>query len=188
MDSTDEKLLKQPNEELLSAPVSERDAIQWYCVYTRPRHEKAVAMKCDRLDINFYLPLRRVTHHYKSGKKRYWLPLFRGYVFGLSAPDKRIELSREERVLSVLEVSDQQTFIDELLQIYRGLQVSCELQPVPYLARGRHVEIVRGPFKGIRGVVEEVKSRFRVMLTATMMNSSVPLEVDAGDVEPIDAG
>ncbi len=184
-DAADEKLQYTADEDLLRVePPS--SGLQWCCLYTRPRHEKSVARTCRRLGAGFYLPLRRITHRYKSGKKTRWIPLFPGYVFCIPGADQRIELSREERVLSVIDVVDQDRFVDELLQIYRGLEVSAELNTVPYLASGQQVEIVRGPFKGIRGVVEEVKGRFRVMLIATMINRSVPIEVDIGDVEPAD--
>ena len=185
MDDLDEKLLDDASESLLH-PISPGSELQWCCLYTRPRHEKIVAKTCLDLETGCYLPLRRVTHHYKSGRKSYWLPLFSGYVFCCPNHDQRIELSRSERVLTVLDVKDQDQFVDELRQIYRGLQVSAELEALPYLAVGQHVEIVRGPFKGIRGVVERVKGGMRVMLTATMMNRSIPLEVDVGDVEPVD--
>ncbi len=185
MDSSDEKLLSTPTEDLFCSP-PEGSEMRWCCLYTRPRHEKSVALTCRRLGVDLYLPLRRVVHRYKSGKKIRWLPLFPGYVFCRPATDERIELSRAERVLSVINVDDQGRLSDELLQIFRGLQVSAELDTVPYLASGQRVEIVRGPFKGIRGVVERVKGRFRVMLIATMMDRSVPLEVDTSDVEPAD--
>ncbi len=185
MERADEKLLEVPSEDLLRVPPQHSD-LRWCCLYTRPRHEKSVAMQCYCQEVGCYLPLRRVIHRYKSGKKTYWLPLFTGYVFCVPSPEKRIDLSRDERVLSLIEVADQKHFLGELLQIYRGLEVSAELKTVPYLAKGRRVEIVRGPFKGIKGVVERAKSGFRVMLIATIMNSSVPLEVDAGDVEVLD--
>lgn len=182
IDPADEQLLNATEESLLCGPPA-KPGLQWYCLYTRPRHEKSVAKQCIRLGADFYLPLRTVTHRYRSGRKSRWLPLFAGYVFCCADTDQHIELSRAERVLSVIEVVDQENFLDELHQIYLGLQVSPELDTVPYLAAGQRVEIVRGPFKGIRGVVEAVRGRFRVMLIATIMNRSVPLEVDAGDVE-----
>ncbi len=182
-DARDEILLNADEKDLLRVePAS--SGLRWCCLYTRPRHEKSAALTCKRLDIELYLPLRRVTRRYKSGKKIRWIPLFPGYVFCLPSTDQRIELSRVERVLSIIDVVDQDRFVDELRQICRGLQVSAELDTVPYLASGQQVEIARGPFKGVRGVVENIKGRFRVMLIATMINRSVPIEVDMDDVEP----
>ncbi len=185
MDATDENMPDRTGENLLRVPHPCCES-QWCCLYTRPRHEKKVARACERLDVGVYLPLRRVTRRYSSGKKVYWLPLFPGYVFCRPTPGKRVELSGNERVLTVIDVPDQERFVDELRQIYRALKVSAELDTVPYLAAGREVEIVRGPFKGIKGVIEQTKGRFRLMLIATMMNRSVPLEVDIGDVEPLE--
>ncbi len=186
MDSMDEKLLEAGNnEDILFVPPAGND-LQWCCIYTRPRHEKKVAEICDLRGVNYYLPLRRAVYHYKSGKKVRLLPLFSSYVFCCPNPEQRIELSSDERTLSVIDVFEQEQFIHELLQIQRSLQVCAELETVPYLAQGQPVEVVRGPFAGIKGIVEKVKGKHRVMLIATMMNRSVPLEVDVADVEPYD--
>src|SRR3989304_6520863 len=55
--------------------------LRWYALYTRPRHEKAVAGQLARRQIEAFLPLREVLSRRKDRRKLVQLPLFSGYVF-----------------------------------------------------------------------------------------------------------
>ena len=157
----------------------------WYCVYTRPRHEKSLATVWECQGVRHYLPLKKAIRRYKSGKKVRWLPLFPGYLFCCADLEQKYLLSRGENLLSMLEVHNQEELLRELPEIRKALAVSAEVEALPYLAKGKRVRITRGPFRGIHGIVEEVKKRFRVLLNATFLRRSVPLEVDAGDVQVV---
>lgn len=167
-------------------PLADDDAErQWFCIYTRPRHEKALARSCRREGAKVYLPLVRRVRKYKSGNKERWLPLFPGYLFCLADPLQRSEISREKNLLSLLEVTDQKNLVMELREVAKALQVSRELETVSYLKEGQKVEIKSGVFRGIVGVVEEVGSEFEVYLNVHMVGRAVPLEIDARNVEPV---
>ena len=157
----------------------------WYCLYTRPRHEKSMARACQELDVPHYLPLVRRVREYKSGRKERWLPLFRGYLFCRANEHQAYELNSEKNLLSLLEVRQPQTFLEDLREVRKALTASQELQTVPYVKEGQRVKVTGGPFKGVEGVVEEVQSGYRVFLNVGFIRRSVPLEVDAGQVEPI---
>ncbi len=158
---------------------------EWCCIYTRPRHEKALARVCREHGVKVYLPLVRRVREYKSGNKERWLPLFPGYLFCLADPMDRAEISREKNLLSLLEVTDQEKLVMELREVAKALQVSRELETVSYLKEGQKVEIKSGAFRGVVGVVEEVGSGFDVYLNVHMVGRAVPLEIDARNVEPI---
>ncbi len=157
----------------------------WCCLYTRPRHEKSLGRTCAREGIRYYLPLRRAVRRYRSGRKVRWLPLFPGYLFCCPSTWEKARLRGEQNLLNVLDVQDQEELLRELREVRRALSVSADLETAPYLARGKKVRVARGPFRGRTGVVEELKSRFRVMLNVTLIGRSVPLEVDAADLEGV---
>jgi transcriptional antiterminator RfaH len=175
---------ESPPKKLLE-PVPEDSDLEWYCLYTRPRHEKAVARVCRHENVRFFLPLVRRVRQYKSGRKERWLPLFTGYLFCCADPGQRYDLSREKNLLSLLEVPDQEGLITELREIAKALEVSRELETISYLKEGQKVEIKSGSFRGIIGVVEEVGREFKVYLNVHMVGRSVPLEIDARNVEPV---
>ena len=82
-------------------------------------------------------------------------------------------------------VVHEERFVREIREIHKALAASDMLETVPRLAVGKRVQIVAGPFRGIEGVVAELKHGLRVMLNATLIRRSVPLDVDARDVEPV---
>jgi transcription antitermination factor NusG len=156
---------------------------RWSCLYTRPRHEKAVAAVCVRADVPHYLPLKRVLRRYASGNKERWLPLFPGYVFCCADDEHCHILRREENILSVMGVFDQETLLRELREVRKALSVCAELETLPCLAKGRSVQIRRGAFAGINGIITEVRKRLRVALNVTLAGHSVLIEVNADDVD-----
>src|SRR5258708_7428071 len=68
----------------LSPPASLADLglqMNWYALYTCPRHEKCVAQQIEQRDISCFLPLYRSARRWKDRKKELELALFPGYVF-----------------------------------------------------------------------------------------------------------
>ena len=59
-------------------PATVHQPPRWYALYTRPRHEKAVAEQLTRHQIEAFLPLREVLSRWKDRKKLVQLPLFPG--------------------------------------------------------------------------------------------------------------
>ncbi len=171
-------------DELLVVPPQGSD-VQWWCLYTRPRHEKSLARLCEQEKIPCYLPLKLSVHHYHSGRKERWLPLFSGYLFCRADPEQGYRLSREENLLSLLHVYNPEGLVEELRQIAKALSVSRELDTLPYLKVGQRVQVKAGPFRGIVGVIARVRRGFRVFLNVEFIGRSVPLEVDGRQVEPI---
>ena len=76
---------------LLASQQEER----WYALYTRPRHEKAVAEQLARRHVETFLPVREVLSRWKDRRKLVQLPLFPGYVF------TRTTLARKRDVVSM---------------------------------------------------------------------------------------
>ena len=91
----------------------------------------------------------------------------------------------EKNLLKLIEVHQQEKLVDELRQVRKALSASEELETAPYVKEGQRVKVTGGPFKGVEGVVEEVQSGYRVFLNVGFINRSVPLEVDAGQIEPL---
>ena len=53
----------------------------WYVMYTKPRHEKAVARRLTELNINGYLPVTKTLRTWCDRKRFIEMPLFPSYVF-----------------------------------------------------------------------------------------------------------
>jgi transcription antitermination factor NusG len=53
----------------------------WYVVYTKPRHEKKIAIGCSERGLRNYLPTVKRIHKWHDRKKLIEEPLFPSYVF-----------------------------------------------------------------------------------------------------------
>jgi transcription antitermination factor NusG len=50
----------------------------------------------------------------------------------------------------------------------------------PYLRTGERVEIVRGPLAGVEGVLVRSKSNYRLVVSVSLLQRSVAVEIDGG--------
>jgi transcriptional antiterminator RfaH len=53
----------------------------WYLIYTRPRHEKKVHHRLSEMNINSFLPTKKMLRTWHDRKKYIDEPLFPSYVF-----------------------------------------------------------------------------------------------------------
>lgn len=56
--------------------------------------------------------------------------------------------------------------------------------PYPYLKEGDFVYIHRGPLQGLEGILVQIKNLWRVVVSVTLLQRSVAVEVDRETVSP----
>ncbi len=131
-----------------------KPAAVWWCLHTRPRHEKAPARELRKLGVTFFLPQVLKEDRTPQGRRfRSVIPLFPSYLFLLGDHDDRLSALRGNRLVSVLEVSDQGSLERDLRQIHRMLNSGLAVQPEPAVRVGARVSITTGPLTGIEGTV-----------------------------------
>jgi transcription antitermination factor NusG len=59
------------------------------------------------------------------------------------------------------------------------------LDPYPFTKQGDRVRIIRGPLRGLEGVLLEKKSLLKFVVSVDLIAQSAACEVDASDVERI---
>ena len=57
--------------------------------------------------------------------------------------------------------------------------------PWPFLKTGEHVRIEHGALEGVEGILTAVKKEFRVVLSVTLLQRSVAVEMDRDLIRPI---
>ena len=158
----------------------------WFVVHTKPRQEKALSRDLDALGVSHFLPLTRVVRYYGRRKALAELPLFPGYVFLRGEVDEAYEADRTRRVAGIIRVPNQTELQDQLASIADALAMDAPLDPHPYLKKGTPVEVRCGPFKGLRGVVEDKKQN-RLVLQVNVLGQASSMEIDGSLLDPIDA-
>ncbi|HET8753747.1 MAG TPA: UpxY family transcription antiterminator, partial [Salinimicrobium sp.] len=53
----------------------------WYVLYTKPRHEKKVAVALEKMDVEVFCPMITEVRQWSDRKKKLQVPLFKSYVF-----------------------------------------------------------------------------------------------------------
>ncbi|MBI5167002.1 MAG: UpxY family transcription antiterminator [candidate division NC10 bacterium] len=177
-----------PSNNHYSPFTNHHSALRWYALYTRPRHEKAVAEQLERRQIEAFRPLREVLSRWKDRRKLVQLPLFPGYVFVHS------DLWRKRDIVSVPGVVFMVGFDgapapipDEQIEAVRQVcltKLPCD--PYPYLTVGRWVRVVRGPLSGLAGILIKKKSKHRLVVSIDILKQSVSVEMDADSAVPLD--
>jgi transcription antitermination factor NusG len=183
-------LMNMPETPMSTAPANlpeDGAGLNWYALYTCPRHEKCVAHQIEQRSISCFLPLYRSVRRWKDRRKELELALFPGYVFVRLALQDRFRVLQLPSVVRLVSFNGQpavlpEAEIDRLRQrLARG---SC-IEPHPYLRVGRRVRVCAGPMQGLEGIIVRRKERCRVVFSLDLIMRSVAVEVDEGDVEPV---
>lgn len=156
---------------------------RWIVLHAKSRQEKALAEDLSARGLELYLPLIRSVRYYGRRKAKVELPLFPGYVFLHGEREDGFTADRTGRVVSVLQVSDQKSFADEIAQIKAVLERDGRLVACDPIVNGTLVEVKSGPFRGVRGVVERGMPHDRLVIQVSMIGKGSELEIDRSLLE-----
>jgi transcription antitermination factor NusG len=159
---------------------------QWWVVHTRSRNEKALAHDLISKDICYFLPMSWKIRRKSRRTLRSLLPLFNGYLFFCGKENDRIELLKTNRVAHLLEVSDQQKLLDELVQIDQALRSGAPLTPHKYIKAGQKCRVIAGPLIGLEGIVVRSKNATRLVLQIDMLGQAASVEIDIDMMEVLE--
>jgi transcription antitermination factor NusG len=153
---------------------------RWWVAHTKPRAEKALSRDLGRLGIVQYLPLlQRTSRAQRSGRvSRSIVPVFPGYLFFHASDTARRKALVTDRIVSTLEVADQQRLVRELRGIHAVLAGDAPFELAPRLERGDWARVTAGPLAGVEGVVLGPRGRLRLALNVEMLAQSVIVEID----------
>jgi Transcription termination factor nusG len=129
--------------ELLTDPPHDKLLRQWCVARTLARQEKSLARDLRRQDVPYYLPLevRKLTYHRRTAWS--YVPVISGVVFIFANADERDVCQKNERVVSILKVKNQDEFRRNLLQVAMILSDKRH-SPMPS-SRDQHLRITDDP-------------------------------------------
>jgi len=168
------------------AQVTEK--VRWHVLQTKSRQEKMLAESLGARGIQCFLPLVDVQRVYGGRRAKVELPLFPGYLFIQGTLEDVYMADRTKRVARVISVFDQQRLAEELNSVklaLQGAEAGTGFDPFPYLKCGIRVEVISGPMRGVRGVIEDRRKRDRLILQVDVLGRATSLEVDSALLTPI---
>jgi transcriptional antiterminator NusG len=156
----------------------------WWVGHTRSRAEKSFAREMLAQRVTYFLPMRQHVMVWGGRRRKVLMPLFQSYVFFAGSPDDRESALRTNRLAHVIPVRQKGQFVAELEAIRLAFQSGAMLDPYPSIAIGTHCRVIRGPLRGIEGVVIRKDATTRLVLQIRMLGQGASLEIDAENLEP----
>jgi transcription antitermination factor NusG len=161
--------------------------VRWYAVYTFANHERRVADQLASRGVEHFLPQYESVRWWKDRKVRLQLPLFPGYLFVHLAAQERLRVLHVPGVVRLVGFDGSPTPMPEedLERIREFVGRGWHAEPHPYLPAGRRVRVVCGPLAGMAGIVLRRKNRSRLVLSFDLIQRSVAIEMEEGDLVAI---
>jgi transcription termination/antitermination protein NusG len=162
-----------------------RDALAWYAVWTRSRHEQVVREQLERKGLEAFLPTITRWSRWKDRKKQVDWPLFPGYCFVRFDPAERLPILKCTGVVNIVSFDGDIAAIPEpeIEGIRRLLASELQFDPCPLIREGMMVEVTHGPLKGVTGRLVRKGAHARLILSVDLIGQAVSVEVDASDVK-----
>ena len=170
---------------MIHPQVFDRADEQWFILHTLSNQEKALAGAMAAMDVGYFLPLRRVVRVQGRNRTQSLTPLFPSYLFIRGQLDDVYRADRTKRVASIVRVFDQQRLESEIRIIHMALMNEGVVSPHPYLKNGILVEVRSGPFRGMRGLIQDRTRDDRLILQIEVLGQATALEIDGSLLEPV---
>lgn len=160
----------------------------WYALQVKSRKEAYVASQIESQGIQCLLPLYKSIRKWSDRVKELEQPLFPGYLFCKFDFQNRRPIVTTPGVLHV--VGYGRTPIPVAEQEIQALQLAISSgmpkQPWPYLEVGQRVRVIYGTLTGLEGVLVNMKGNHRVILSVSLLQRSVAMEVEASWLTPVE--
>ena len=160
---------------------------QWYALRVRSNCEKIVSCMLKGKGYAEFLPLYRKRSKWSDRTKQIERPLFPGYVFGCFDVRNRLPILTIPGVIHVVGFGNGPEPIDEgeLKSVERFVESGLAIEPWPFLKSGEPVYVERGPLAGLEGIFTSFKTSFRLVVSLTLLQRSVAVELDRDCIRPI---
>lgn len=164
----------------------------WYCVWTRSHCEDLVHDQLTTQGLEVFLPKTMMWRRRGGRRTLAETILFPGYLFVRHPMDKatQIAILKTRGVVRLLgERWDRLSPIpDDELAAVRRMVTACSRvrRHGPAFDEGTPVRILNGPLEGLRGTfVADRPDKGRFLVSVSLLQRSVSVEVDAHMVEPL---
>jgi transcription antitermination factor NusG len=159
----------------------------WYALRIRPQHEKVVARALRNKGYEEFLPLYRYKRRWSDRFKEIESPLFPGYVFCRFDVHNRLPILVTPGVVLIVGIGKIPLPVDddEIAALQTVVKSGLQAEPWPFLKIGQRVRIERGSLEGVEGILVAIKRPYRLVISITLLQRSVAVEIDHNWASPI---
>ncbi len=159
----------------------------WYALHVRPRAERTVARFLEEKGYDLFLPLYKSRRRWSDRVKEIEQPLFPNYLFCRITASSAGRIVGTPGVIRIVGAANAPIEVDECEIDALRLVVAAQMrvEPWPFLRVGQKVAITMGPLTGLEGLLVRIASRERLVLSVSLLQRSVAVEIDGAWVEPV---
>jgi len=159
----------------------------WFALQVRTRHEQGVAAHLEGVGYELFLPKYKCRKKWSDRIKEAEIPLFPGYLFCRFDPQDRLPILKAPGVIKIVGYDHQPVPVDEveISSLQRLVTSGLPNRPWPFLQVGDPVKIELGPLRGLEGIIVDFKGSHRLVLSVSLLQRSVAVEIDSAFVESL---
>jgi transcription antitermination factor NusG len=160
--------------------VPDKKSYPWFALQVKVNYENIVAAHLSGKGYEWFLPLYKSRNRWSDRWKEINRPLFPGYLFCRLDSVNRVPILTIPGVARIVGIAKSPVAIEEteITAIQAAVKSGLPSQPWPFLQIGRRVRIEYGPLCGLEGILLDFKGEHRLVLSVTLLQRSVAVEVD----------
>jgi transcription antitermination factor NusG len=165
-----------------------KSSLHWYAIEVAYKKERIVASALTEKNYECYVPMYETRKVWSDRIKVTSAPLFGGYVFCRFDVEQRwLPILVTPGVRQVVSVDRIPSSIPdhEIDAIRTALESGLPIEPCQRLQEGDPVLVTRGIFAGVEGRFVRYRGRDVLILSVSLIQQSLAVEIDRAYVEPI---
>lgn len=156
----------------------------WHALQVRLRSERSVATLLHDRGYSCFLPNYVALADPQAHGMDRRLPMFPGYLFCHYLANVQAPIITTPGVIRIvgsgrIPVPVSETELESIRAVVASEAVP---RPCPFMETGDKVVIVKGPLRGVVGVLQRVKSDLRLVVSVSLMRRSVSVELPSDDI------
>lgn len=174
-----------------SGPAGSGEALHWYALNVRPRHEFRVCQAIEALGTaEGFLPVYQDRRRWSDRFKTVEVPLFPGYVFARLNWDRaRISVLRVSGVVSFVGFGGSAASVpdSEIDSVRIALATGFPVRAWPFLKPGQSIRVDAGPLRGAEGVIVKQRDEWHMVVTIAILQRAVAVTLPRADLSAVRA-
>src|SRR5271169_1285584 len=170
-------------------PAEGPEAMKWYAIRTRSRHEKVVERHLMGQGTDVFSPFISQIRQWSDRRKAVETPLFAGYAFVRIAPtpEERIRVLKVQGVVELVGGQGQGIPIPtEQIEAVRAVVAgNLPIAQHTFLKVGQRVRVRGGSLDGVEGILVAQNGSRNLVISVESIQRSLSIRIEGYQVEPV---
>jgi transcription antitermination factor NusG len=174
-------------QDLGSCEAKKQPQLPWFALQVRSRREFQVSTQLTGQSYECFLPVYKSERRWSDRVKEIEQPLFPGYLFCRFDLNNRGPVLMTPAVQQIVGIGRTPVPVEEteIESIRQALASGLPSQPWLYLQVGQRVRVNHRNITNLEGILVSFKGSHRVVLSVSLLQRSVAMEVDLSWVTPV---